>query len=250
MVISIIALLIALLMPALGLARENALDTMCKNNLRSLGQVTYVYAQDNDSKFPDWRTALPTNWNNNRIVKPGRRSTVKAFRPMDRSTLMPYISTQHTNMLVCPVFSRLFLNEDLRDIAWTYPMNWNIDPGSASRYDGEAVDSLDKARNPSNLGIFVEENGFRLTPLFDPMNDGRTVAPDWPNRNDTLGTFHRPFGRGYASKLPLIEPDNNLYNGVAFVSFADGHVDWRDTLQTVATLRDDPAKIKPNQRFR
>jgi prepilin-type N-terminal cleavage/methylation domain-containing protein/prepilin-type processing-associated H-X9-DG protein len=46
-VIGIIAVLISLLLPVLGKAREQAKRTQCMSNLRTLGQCLYVYAADN-----------------------------------------------------------------------------------------------------------------------------------------------------------------------------------------------------------
>lgn len=46
-VISIIALLIALLLPALAMARQSGLSIQCEANLRSLGQLTNEYAASN-----------------------------------------------------------------------------------------------------------------------------------------------------------------------------------------------------------
>ncbi len=54
-VISIISLLISILLPALGAARKTAQALQCSNNLRSVGQVIRIYAQDYD----DW--VLPTS---------------------------------------------------------------------------------------------------------------------------------------------------------------------------------------------
>jgi prepilin-type N-terminal cleavage/methylation domain-containing protein len=51
-VISIISLLIAILLPALGAARKSATDTLCKANLRSLGQGVPAYATDNKDFMP------------------------------------------------------------------------------------------------------------------------------------------------------------------------------------------------------
>lgn len=51
-VISIIALLIALLLPALGAARESAIQTKCKANLRSTHQTLYAFAGDRKGKLP------------------------------------------------------------------------------------------------------------------------------------------------------------------------------------------------------
>ncbi len=52
MVISIIALLIAILLPALGSARGAARDVLCKNNLRQIGVAGGAYQVDNDDFLP------------------------------------------------------------------------------------------------------------------------------------------------------------------------------------------------------
>jgi hypothetical protein len=50
--VSIIALLIALLLPAIGLARSAAQRAVCLANLKSLGQNVFVYAADFDGSLP------------------------------------------------------------------------------------------------------------------------------------------------------------------------------------------------------
>ena len=52
-VISIIALLIGILLPALGAARAAARDTVCKSNIRQLATVYNLYATDNGNDLPD-----------------------------------------------------------------------------------------------------------------------------------------------------------------------------------------------------
>lgn len=51
-VISIIALLISILLPALGKARESAVLLRCLNNLKSQGIGFYAYTTDHNGKFP------------------------------------------------------------------------------------------------------------------------------------------------------------------------------------------------------
>jgi prepilin-type N-terminal cleavage/methylation domain-containing protein/prepilin-type processing-associated H-X9-DG protein len=51
-VIGIIAVLIALLLPALGRAREQARSVACKSNLRQIGVAALMYANDNKNKLP------------------------------------------------------------------------------------------------------------------------------------------------------------------------------------------------------
>src|SRR5688572_22984284 len=52
-VIGIIAVLIGLLLPALGRAREHAKRTECLSNLRTLGQAMYLYANASRDRLPN-----------------------------------------------------------------------------------------------------------------------------------------------------------------------------------------------------
>ncbi len=53
-VISIIALLVSILMPALGRAREQARSTVCKSNLKQWGLIFRYYTDDNNGRFMQW----------------------------------------------------------------------------------------------------------------------------------------------------------------------------------------------------
>ncbi|MHC4692009.1 MAG: type II secretion system protein [Planctomycetota bacterium] len=58
-VIAIIALLMAILLPALQKARDQAMDAICKNNLRQVGFGAELYAEDNDSCIPRSKRSGP-----------------------------------------------------------------------------------------------------------------------------------------------------------------------------------------------
>ena len=51
-VMVIIALLVGLLLPALGRAREEARKTQCRSNLRQIGLAMTMYANDNQGHTP------------------------------------------------------------------------------------------------------------------------------------------------------------------------------------------------------
>lgn len=51
-VIAIIALLIGILLPAIGRARDTARDIICQTNVRSIGQALIMYANDSNGRYP------------------------------------------------------------------------------------------------------------------------------------------------------------------------------------------------------
>ncbi len=66
MVISIIALLIAMLLPALGSARATARQIACQSNLKQLGVALHTYGQDNKYIWPatcEPNSMVPNNAN-------------------------------------------------------------------------------------------------------------------------------------------------------------------------------------------
>ena len=61
-VISIIALLLSILLPALNKVKEQAKSLVCKTNLRTIGQAEMLYAAKNDDKLVLMRGDRPGNY--------------------------------------------------------------------------------------------------------------------------------------------------------------------------------------------
>jgi len=80
-VISIIALLVGILLPALGAARATARGALCLSNMRQIGTMYYMYANDNDDTMPtayvmslaeDGKTRGPNLLDNWWDIRPGK----------------------------------------------------------------------------------------------------------------------------------------------------------------------------------
>jgi len=60
-VIAVIAILAAMLLPALNKARDKARSIQCAGNLKQIGTATTMYAQDSNDRLPLYNTFTSTN---------------------------------------------------------------------------------------------------------------------------------------------------------------------------------------------
>jgi len=92
-VISLIAILAGLLLPALSKARRQAKSTVCKNNLWQMGLATMLYVENNGDRLPyAWGVSHNANTNNFQtllipyVLRPGLFNPAFLRRALDYVT--------------------------------------------------------------------------------------------------------------------------------------------------------------------
>jgi prepilin-type processing-associated H-X9-DG protein len=123
-VIGIIAALIAMLLPALSKAREQAKMVECSSNLRQLAQATMNYVGDNKGSYPQWCSSLklpgsPPYWD--ALIYP----YIYGKGPVIAATGLPdylgYQTLHKTTVYVCPALDSLqYIQTDILQGADTW----------------------------------------------------------------------------------------------------------------------------------
>ena len=89
--IAILAILVAILVPALRKLRESSQHLVCTNNLTAIGWDTRGYSDQNAGRFPRWVYAFEAG-------KSGR--IVVQFKP--KKAVVAGLNTYEPDVLVCP----------------------------------------------------------------------------------------------------------------------------------------------------
>jgi len=190
-VISIIALLVGILLPALGAARRTALDIKCKNQLRQFGVAFHTYATDNNDVLPP--NQVSTIGEKTWLLSYHRNKKVKFRRGPQQGSIFPYVG-ESAELYRCPALDEgaTKSNGD--------PSNDGV--GSNGRFDYSTFNSwnaarIDQIQNQSVISRVVPGNGTEIdiiTPLLieeDPeffMNNGN--ADSQHAASDRIGRWH------------------------------------------------------------
>jgi prepilin-type N-terminal cleavage/methylation domain-containing protein/prepilin-type processing-associated H-X9-DG protein len=204
-VIAVIAILMGILMPVLGKAREQARTLRCRANLRQYGLALRMYLDENKNKFP-----VAWSW-----LKSKTSGYVQKGETPD-GVFWPYVKALDVHM--CPRFAMLAKNTEWRNTAVSYVMNSYVGAGGAiwSSWLGAGVTGVTKdteVYNPSRVIVFTEENPWAIPGYsIAPFNDTHFTVGNKARQIDNYATFHNTTG--------------NLDKGGANLNFVDGHTEY------------------------
>jgi prepilin-type N-terminal cleavage/methylation domain-containing protein len=167
-VISIIAVLIGLLLPAVNSARESGRRTKCTNNLYQMGVATQR-VNDASGGLPGWRNRITTS--NNAVIYPSW--PVMLLADMDRAdvTTAWAMATPNTP-LVAPYIETLICPSNPPDSqtepSLAYAANTGSINGNAncSKNDGLLVDNVNSAGSRLSLSDVAGADGTTSTLLY------------------------------------------------------------------------------------
>ena len=196
-VIAIIAILAAMLLPALNQAKAKALQINCAGNLKQLGLALRMYAGDNDQYVP--RPADPPGIPQN----PNRWSW--------RATIFDYVGD--TNIYICPA------RPD-----WDYS-----GPLAGQMVVGEAHLNPNTHGGRSGYGL---NNVHGTGGLPHPYRAGHETSFEKPTELIAIGDHGAGWNMGFGPNSTGFNRLNNhtnqstRHNDGANYVFADGHVKW------------------------
>lgn len=112
-VVGIIAVLISILLPALGRARKQAKMVTCQSNLKQIGGVLSIYLAENRQTFPnginyDYDYGAPVHWDASAKTYPRSMAGHPSWFPTADKLNNPY-----ANPYVPPVYLQEFLEKGL-----------------------------------------------------------------------------------------------------------------------------------------
>jgi len=187
-VIAIIAILAALLLPALGRAKAKANGIYCMNNTKQLQYAWLLYIGDNDERLPINKTVGTTDsnsWVANVMNLSQDQTTNTEYL---RIGLMGQYTAKNVKVYKCP--------EDRTDHSRSYSMNQHMGDLYPSG-NWQTFKKTSDIRDTSRFWVFVDENPGSINDgYFCSDGEGSFSTANW---QDLPASFHgKACGFGFA----------------------------------------------------
>lgn len=219
-VIAIIAILAAMLLPALAKAKAKAAQISCVNNLKQLGLGFMIYKDD-------YVDVMPANASNGAGFHPEDWIWWRAANPVEQGPIAVLIRiSKNTNIFRCPMDK----DDSYRKASGTpynysYSLNGSGSKGLASYYSGGVFQParFGAIRNPVEKIMLAEEPTVDKGGEMPPGSSAEIDDGHWqpvPNGNNTITTRHNKRGN---------------------VNFADGHAQTVDYKYAGMAEHSDPS---------
>jgi prepilin-type processing-associated H-X9-DG protein/prepilin-type N-terminal cleavage/methylation domain-containing protein len=259
-VIGIIAVLIGIILPAIGGARRNAATVKCASNLRSLGQAIHLYVNEQKGYVPTYRSIHPGNvrvpWYDQLARYVFNRPALGSMPAT--STVMNQPDFDRSLFASCPAFQFVKLTGAVAvfNTSTGYGINqvplaprMPADVPANSYYNSFAHDAVtpvpvgkgryfkfNEFRAPANRALMADMNGYgglQCPPLLGV--EPQYTEPTGNNIPGDLDYFRHGRIRDYT-------------RGGANVLFCDGHVDLCTPWQAYWSVRDPSRRSAGNDK--
>lgn len=232
-VIAIIALLIAMLLPSLNRARENAYRIKCMSNIKQIAYACIMYSSDNKGFMPSCAPAK--SYNNQSGFCPydwiyWQEEIVENFdkRNIEDSVIFKYLNVKSTNILICP-----------SDDVSKHTSNWYVEEEGVYKYSY----SINECLAPygfRNLHRMPKTSSLRTSNLVFICEEDNVTIDDgawWPDVSEGMGDYLSVRHDKVKSSVVRYSGgifDPTRYSGIKLnapqgrgnVGFLDGHVDF------------------------